>query len=80
MGLLGTLGQIALTQAYQLADITLVMPLDFSRLIWASLIGFWVFAGIPERWTCLGGALILAGATSALYGEARWRMLKKTSS
>ncbi|WP_244349830.1 DMT family transporter [Thermostichus vulcanus] len=76
MGLLGTIGQVALTQAYKLADVTTVMPLDFSRLIWASLIGFWVFAEIPDWWTCLGGALIFAGATSGVYGEARWRMLQ----
>jgi len=76
MGFLGTIGQVALTQAYKLADVTTVMPLDFSRLIWASLIGFWIFAEIPDLWTCVGGALIFAGATSGVYGEARLRMLQ----
>ncbi len=76
MGFLGTIGQVALTQAYKLADVTTVMPLDFSRLIWASLIGFWIFAEIPDLWTCVGGALIFAGATSGVYGEARLRMVQ----
>ena len=71
MGLLGSLGQVALTQAYKLADVTMLLPLDFSRLLWASLIGFWVFAEIPDGWTWLGGALVLAGATSGAYGKPR---------
>jgi drug/metabolite transporter (DMT)-like permease len=71
MGLLGSLGQVALAQAYKLADVTMLLPLDFSRLLWASLLGFWVFAEIPDGWTWVGGTLILAGVTSAAYGEAR---------
>ena len=76
MGLLGSLGQVALTQAYKLAEVTMLLPLDFSRLLWASLIGFWAFAELPDGWTWLGGALILAGATSGAYGEARRRVRK----
>ncbi|MGY2979697.1 DMT family transporter [Thermostichus sp. OS-CIW-31] len=71
MGLLGSIGQVALAQAYKLAEVTMLLPLDFSRLLWASLIGFWVFAEIPDGWTWMGGALILVGATSGAYGEAR---------
>jgi drug/metabolite transporter (DMT)-like permease len=71
MGLLGSLGQVALAQAYKLADVTMLLPLDFSRLLWASLLGFWVFAEIPDGWTWVGGTLILAGVTSAAYSEAR---------
>jgi drug/metabolite transporter (DMT)-like permease len=71
MGLLGSLGQVALAQAYKLADVTMLLPLDFSRLLRASLLGFWVFAEIPDGWTWVGGTLILAGATSAAYSEAR---------
>ncbi|MFS8781290.1 DMT family transporter [Synechococcus sp. W55.1] len=75
MGLLGSIGQVALTQAYKMAELTMLVPLDFSRLLWASLIGFWVLAEIPDGWTWLGGALIFAGATFATYGEARLRMM-----
>ncbi|MFS8868438.1 DMT family transporter [Synechococcus sp. H65.1] len=71
MGLLGSLGQVALTQAYKLAEVTMLLPLDFFRLLWASLLGFWVFAEIPDGWTWMGGALVLAGATSSAYREAR---------
>jgi len=75
MGLLGSIGQVALTQAYKVAELTLLVPLDFSRLLWASLIGFWVLAELPDGWTWLDGALIFAGATFATYGEARLRMM-----
>jgi drug/metabolite transporter (DMT)-like permease len=61
-GLLGGVGQILLTSAYREADASLVAPFDYASMIFALLIGYFVFAEVPTL-TMLGGAalIILAG-------------------
>jgi drug/metabolite transporter (DMT)-like permease len=76
MGGLGTLAHLAFTQALKEADATAVLPFDFTRLIWASLLGFWLYAEVPEFWTWTGGALIFASSTYLAVHEAR---AKKTA-
>lgn len=70
VGFLGTLGHFAMTKALSISDAGAVMPLDFTRLIWATLIGFWLFAEIPDLWTLLGGGLIIVAATYVIWRES----------
>ncbi|NIP74066.1 MAG: DMT family transporter, partial [Gammaproteobacteria bacterium] len=41
---LGTLGQVSLAQSFRIAEVTAVLPLDFMKLVWGSLLGFFIFA------------------------------------
>ena len=66
---LGTVGQLAFAQALKHADASLVMPFDFTKLIWASLFGIVVFSEAPTIWTFAGGGLIFAGASYVTYRE-----------
>ncbi|VDC28049.1 DMT family transporter [Pseudogemmobacter humi] len=61
-GILGGIAQILLTSAYREADASLVAPFDYASMIFALLIGWFVFSEVPT-WTMLGGAalIILAG-------------------
>lgn len=63
MGLVGTAGHLTLAQALRLADTAVVMPMDFFRLVWASIFGFVLFAEVPDLFTWIGGIMIFAGAT-----------------
>jgi drug/metabolite transporter (DMT)-like permease len=40
------------------ADATVALPFNFSRLVWAALFGWLLFAEFPDGWTWLGGAAI----------------------
>ena len=71
IGIVGTFGHIAFAQAVKLADSTAVLPLDFLRLIWASLVGFFLFAEVPDTRSWLGGAVIFASATYIAFRESR---------
>jgi drug/metabolite transporter (DMT)-like permease len=73
IGGLGTLGHLAAVQAFRQAEATAVLPLDFLRLLWTSLIGYLAFAEVPDLWTWLGGAVIFASTTYIAYREARLR-------
>ena len=63
IGALGSCGHLCLVHAYRLADVGLVEPLVFFRLVWAALLGFLIFAEIPDIWVGVGGLLIVAATT-----------------
>ncbi len=63
VGLIGTAGHLTLAQALRLADTAVIMPMDFCRLIWASALGFLIFAEVPDLFTWVGGTMIFTGAT-----------------
>lgn len=68
MGLTGGLAQLCLTGALRWAPVSVVLPMDYSAIIWATAIG-WVFWGEwPLNTTWIGAALIVA---SGLY--IAWR-------
>ena len=71
MGCLGTAAHVAFAESFRLSDATAILPFDFTRLIWASAIGFIVFAEIPELWTWVGGVLIFVSTTYIAFREAR---------
>ena len=70
MGASGLLSHWCLAQAFKLSDTTFVMPLQFTKLIWASLIGFFIFAESPDMWTWFGGVIIFISVVYIAYREA----------
>ena len=58
-GLFGTMTQRCLTRAYAAADATVIMPFDFTRLIFSALLGFILFQEFPDIWVWAGGLIIL---------------------
>jgi drug/metabolite transporter (DMT)-like permease len=68
---IATLGHVTMTNAYRLADITVTQPMSFLQLIWATLLGFYVFGEEPDLWTWIGGVIIVASATYIAQREAR---------
>ncbi len=70
---LGTVGHLAMAQSFKEADASAVLPLEFTRLIWAALFGFWLFAEVPGLRTWIGGAMIFAAVTYIAYREAHLR-------
>jgi drug/metabolite transporter (DMT)-like permease len=73
LGALGTGGHLAMITALRQADATLLMPIDFTRLLWTSVIGYLAFAETPDLWTWLGGALIFLSSAFITYREAKLR-------
>lgn len=76
MGLAATFGQICLTRAFRSADASAVIPFDFSRLVFASVIGFVLFGEIPDIWTWTGATVIV---TASVYIARREAILGKAA-
>jgi drug/metabolite transporter (DMT)-like permease len=75
VGALNTIGHICRAQAFKEADLSAVVPVEFTRLIWVSIFGFFLFGEVPEIWTWIGGFMIFAANT---YIAIRERNLGKT--
>ena len=70
MGASGLLSHWCLAQAFKMSDTTFVMPLQFTKLIWASLIGLFIFSEQPDIWTWIGGIVIFISVVYITYREA----------
>ncbi|MDP7652349.1 MAG: DMT family transporter [Rhodospirillales bacterium] len=64
-----TIRHITFVQAFREADVTAVLPFDFTKLIWASAIGYVMFFETPDVWTWVGGIMIFAAVTYIAYRE-----------
>lgn len=74
IGFWGSVAQVSLAQALKEADPTAIMPFDFLRLIWATLLAAWLFAEAPDLFTWIGAAVIFG---AGLYIANRERQAKK---
>lgn len=74
IGITGTLAQLCVAQSLHEAEPTVVMPFDFLKLIWAAVLGFWVFGEIPDQFIWIGGSVIFA---SSFYLAWRENQLRK---
>ncbi len=61
-GVLGVAGHLTLTAAYAKAAAARLAAIEYTALIWASLLGFFVFDEVPLYTTYAGALLIVAGA------------------
>jgi len=62
LGWLGAVIQRTFNRSMAMADATVVLPYNFTRLIWAALFGYLFFAEIPDLWTWIGGTVIFASS------------------
>lgn len=61
LGVLGGAGHGLLVLAYARAPVSLLAPLSYTQLVWATLAGILVFADWPDGWTLAGALVISAG-------------------
>lgn len=60
-----------LVSAYARAPVVTLLPLDFTRLIYATLLGYLFFGETTDWVTCVGAAVILVGAVLGSRPSAR---------
>jgi drug/metabolite transporter (DMT)-like permease len=60
-GLSGTIFHLTLYQAYKLVDVSLIQPYSFLVLVFASILGYFVFDEVPDIYTWFGAGIIFIG-------------------
>ena len=68
-GLLGGMGQILMTSSYRYADASLVAPFDYTSMILALIIGYFVFGEVPTGTMLLGAAIVIFAGVLIIWRE-----------
>jgi drug/metabolite transporter (DMT)-like permease len=69
LGTFGGFGQLFLTASLRYAPVSVVVPFDYTQLLWAVLLGWLIFGNQPPATTWLGAAVIIASGLYTLYRE-----------
>jgi drug/metabolite transporter (DMT)-like permease len=72
-GLFGTLGHFCMIKAFTVAEASRLAPYSYTNLLWATLIGFVLFGTLPDLWTYVGAAVIIASGLYILHRERQKR-------
>lgn len=70
MGLLGLGSQAMMIRAFRIGEASFVAPFDYGKLLAAGLLGFFVFAEVPDFWTLVGAAIIIGATLYIAHREA----------
>ncbi len=70
-GILGGAGQMLLTESYRFADVSTLAPFTYVSMIWALLIGYFIFNEPPTIPMLAGAALIIASGLVIAWREQR---------
>lgn len=71
--IVGPLGYYALIAAMRIGEVSVITPFRYTRLIFAMAISWAVFSEPPDRWTLIGGAVIVASGLYTPWRQARLR-------
>lgn len=69
MGLAGAGGQVALTRAFQLGEASMIAPLEYTGLVWVIGWDLLFWGALPDGYTWLGAAIIVASGLYLLHRE-----------
>jgi drug/metabolite transporter (DMT)-like permease len=67
----GTLAWYLMAEAYRFGDASLIVPLDYTGLIFSVAVDLAIFSVVPSWTTFVGGALIVAANLFILWREAQ---------
>jgi drug/metabolite transporter (DMT)-like permease len=71
IGMIGAVGQLALTAALRYGPVSTVVPMDYSSLIWATLYGWFLLGTLPTPYTWAGAPVIIASGLYIVWREHR---------
>lgn len=71
LGVLGGVGQMLIVQAFRHAEASMLAPFEYSTIIWAITFGYLIWAELPDTWTFVGVAIVIASGAYIARREAR---------
>ena len=71
VGAFGSLGHFLLILAHHRAPASVLSPFIYSQLVWATALGYLVFAQVPSGWTLAGATIVVASGLYLLNRERK---------
>jgi len=71
VGFVGISGQALITHGLSQGDATVLVPLDYSRIVYSAIIGYLLFSEVPGPWSFAGMALIVGASLYLVLTEKR---------
>ncbi|WP_246022747.1 DMT family transporter [Cognatilysobacter terrigena] len=69
VGIAGTIGQYAVTEAFRLGEASLIAPLEYTALLWGVILDATLWGVLPDAMTWAGAAIIVASGLYLLRRE-----------
>ncbi len=74
MAVCAALGELLVIRALEIAQAIVLAPVHYSLIIWGTFYGWLVFDQLPDRWTWLGAAIIVA--TGLYILDREWKLAR----
>jgi len=69
LGVLGGIAHIFLTESYRHATASVVAPFDYTSMLWALMLGYWMFGELPSALVYLGGGIVAGAGLFVIWRE-----------
>jgi len=69
LGILGGVAHIFLTESYRYAAASVVAPFDYTSMLWALVLGYWMFGELPDTTVYLGATIVAAAGLFVIWRE-----------
>ncbi len=76
VGLTGGIAQLFMTASLNAAPVSVVVPMDYTGLVWATIYGWAIFGAVPSWSTWIGAPVIIASGLYIVWREHRLRREK----
>ena len=71
ISLIGAVGNYAMIKALDYAEAGAVQPYNYTLLVWATLLGVVMFGDVPDGWTIVGAAIVVASGLYTWHHDRR---------
>ena len=62
---------LCVTHAFRMAPAAVIAPYEYTALLWATLLGYFLWGELPDAITLLGASVVIASGLYILYRETR---------
>jgi drug/metabolite transporter (DMT)-like permease len=73
VALAATAGHYCMTRAFAVAPISVTQPVTFLQLVWATMLGYFVFGEGVDPFVLTGGAVIIGAVSYITWREAQMK-------
>lgn len=78
-GIFGGIGQLLLTHSYRFADLSTIAPFEYTSIILAVVIGYFVFGDVPTLYMLVGGTIVAGSGLFIIWRERQLGVRQVTS-